>query len=194
MKTPKTLATIVILLLAALLLTACGAATAEAETQTVVEEAEHAGEADAHTDESPHADGSHHDEDMDDEGHDDSMPHVHVETPDTFAGLTNPFAGDEAALATGQEIYATNCVPCHGETGEGDGPAAVGLDPKPADLADGMMISMAGDDYLFWRVTMGGAIEPFNSAMPAWADILTEDQRWQVISYLHTLGEDHHHE
>jgi len=184
---------------AALLLTACGAATAEAEARdrVNVQAADSAETAvsdhdAAHADETMHAEGAHHDDDLDD-GHDhtEGMPHMHVETPDEFAGLANPFAEDADAILAGAEIFATNCTPCHGETGEGDGPAAAGLDPKPADLADGAMMGMAGDDYLFWRVTAGGTMEPFNSAMPSWEQVLTEEQRWQVISYIRTLSSEH---
>ncbi len=34
-------------------------------------------------------------------------------------------------LKKGQEIFAINCVACHGSSGLGDGPAAVALNPKP---------------------------------------------------------------
>ncbi|MFN3992268.1 MAG: c-type cytochrome [Tabrizicola flagellatus] len=35
---------------------------------------------------------------------------------------------------TGAEDFATYCAACHGAGGKGDGPAAAGLDRKPADL------------------------------------------------------------
>ncbi|MBA3908896.1 MAG: cytochrome C [Rhodobacter sp.] len=35
---------------------------------------------------------------------------------------------------TGAEDYATFCAACHGPSGKGDGPAAAGLDKRPADL------------------------------------------------------------
>lgn len=124
----------------------------------------------------------HDEEDM----HDESM---HVDPPPEYAGLTNPHEGDPQAIAAGEEIFQTNCASCHGEQGRGDGPAAQGLDPAPASLADQAMMHDLTDGFLFWRVTEGGLMEPFNSAMPAWGDILTEDERWQVISYIRTLGE-----
>ncbi len=68
--------------------------------------------------------------------------------------------------------------------------AAEALNPKPATLADGMMMNDLSDGYLFWRVSKGGAMEPFNSAMPAWESGLTDEQRWQVISYVRTLADD----
>ena len=117
------------------------------------------------------------------------MDHMHVEAPDEFASLTNPYAGDTDAIAVGQEIFVTNCVTCHGPKGAGDGDASAGLDPKPANLGDNEMMSTLTDGYLFWRVSKGGAMEPFNSAMPSWEQGLTEEQRWQVISYVRTFSE-----
>lgn len=123
------------------------------------------------------------------EGEDMHAEALHVDPPAEYAGLTNPYEGDPQAIAAGEEIYNANCATCHGEEGHGDGPAAQGLDPAPASLADRAMMGDMSDGLLFWRVTEGGAMEPFNSAMPAWGDVLTEEERWQVISYIRTLGE-----
>jgi mono/diheme cytochrome c family protein len=121
------------------------------------------------------------------------MDHGHVEAPDEFALLTNPFAGDAAAIAAGKVIFETSCATCHGPEGAGDGPTAEALDPKPATLADGAMMHDLSDGYLFWRVSKGGTMEPFNSAMPPWETGLTEEQRWQVISYVRSLTEEAEH-
>jgi len=43
-----------------------------------------------------------------------------------------------ADLAAGKKVFMTYCATCHGTTGKGDGPAAAGLNPKPADFADGL--------------------------------------------------------
>lgn len=115
--------------------------------------------------------------------------HAHIDPPAEYAQLTNPVAGDAAAIAAGQTIFNTNCMTCHGAQGRGDGPTAVGLNPKPANLADRQMMGMLSDGYLFWRVSEGGAMAPFNSAMPSWKAALSEEQRWQVISYLRSLGQ-----
>ena len=97
-------------------------------------------------------------------------------------------------IEAGEELFATYCATCHGESGAGDGPAAAGLDPKPADLGDGMMMRELRDGYLFWRITKGGTMEPFNSAMPAWEEGLTEEQRWQLVTFIHSLtGESRGH-
>ena len=108
------------------------------------------------------------------------------ETPAEYAGMTNPHEGDQAAIQAGQELFQAQCVSCHGETGQGDGPAAASLDPHPQNLAEN--VPGLSDGYLFWRISEGGAIPEFQSAMPSFKNVFTEDQIWQVISYIRTLG------
>ena len=114
---------------------------------------------------------------------------AYADPPDEFAGLTNPFSGDTDAITTGKEIYEDKCLECHGPEGAGDGPKSVNLNPKPASLNDSTVMADLSDGYLFWRVSKGGLMEPFNSAMKAWEMALNEEQRWQVISYIRTFSE-----
>lgn len=116
----------------------------------------------------------------------------HVDAPHEYEDLTNPFAGDHEAAEAGAEIYEVNCASCHGPEGLGDGPASVGLDPGPASLADAHLMEEMSDGALFWRVSEGGMMEPFNSAMPAWKETLSEDEIWQVIAYIREFAEDDH--
>ncbi len=166
----------------ALVLAACGGGAPVEPTPTEAE-AEHM---DEHMDDE-HMDDEHmEDEHMED---DHGMEHMHAELPAEYEGLTNPLAGDEAAVAAGAELFSINCATCHGDEGLGDGPAAAGLDPKPASLADVEMMSTMEDSYLFWRITEGGAMEPFNSAMPAWGEAFSDDEIWQLVSFVRTLGQ-----
>lgn len=112
--------------------------------------------------------------------------HVHPPVPADYAGKTNPLAGDAAAAETGKQLYLTNCAACHGEQAHGDGPAAAALNPPPRSIAD--ELGQTSDDYLFWRISAGGAMAPFHSSMPAWKSILPEEQIWQIIAFLRTLG------
>jgi mono/diheme cytochrome c family protein len=115
------------------------------------------------------------------------MARHHATIPDEYAGLSNPIPADDASIERGGEIYATNCATCHGDGGVGDGPAGASLDPAPANIAH--TSQQLGDDYFFWRITEGGAEEPFNSTMIAWGSILDEDARWDVINYVQALGD-----
>jgi high-affinity iron transporter len=99
--------------------------------------------------------------------------------PAEFAGQTNPLGAD--AAAAGAEIFKNNCVACHGEQGHGDGPAGAALNPQPKNLPE--LASAVGDDYLYWRINTG---KP-GTSMVAWKGILTDEQIWQVVSFIHTL-------
>lgn len=114
------------------------------------------------------------------------MDRHHATVPEAYAGVTNPIPASTESLAAGEEIYTTYCATCHGDGGMGDGPAGQNLDPPAAPIAH--TSQMLGDDYLFWRISEGGAMAPFNSAMPAWKGPLTEEERWHVINYVRALG------
>jgi len=102
--------------------------------------------------------------------------------------LTNPLANDQAEIEAGKSIFESNCITCHGAEGHGDGPATAALDPKSANMADAEMMSDLTDGYIFWRISEGGAFAPINSAMPAWKESPSEEQRWQVISFVRWLS------
>ncbi len=104
--------------------------------------------------------------------------------PDAYASKTNPLSGAEVEAA-GQVIYVERCAACHGEMGAGDGPAAASLNPKPAHLRE--VVAENDDAYLYWRIAEGGAMAPFNSSMPPHKAVLSEEQIWQVVSFLKTL-------
>jgi mono/diheme cytochrome c family protein len=45
----------------------------------------------------------------------------------------NPLPNDKKTIEQGEKAAKVNCASCHGNKGKGDGPAAVALNPKPAD-------------------------------------------------------------
>lgn len=56
-----------------------------------------------------------------------------------------PLAGD---LSNGARHYRLDCAQCHGVTGNGDGPLAAGLNPRPTRLRDGAFIWSHSDEEI----------------------------------------------
>lgn len=119
-------------------------------------------------------------------------PHQHdawEPPPAAYANARSTRWDDAAAVTRGQPLYQANCLVCHGNDGKGTGPGAVGLPHAPADLTHHFHRAAGdGDAYLFWRISEGGQVEPYRSmqsTMPAFKTVLTEDQRWDVLAYVH---------
>ncbi len=124
---------------------------------------------------------------------DDKAGHAHVPAPVEYADAHVPPGvwTDPAMIARGKEIYATKCAVCHGDSGDGKGPAGVALPLKPPDLRDKAGIAEMRDNYWFWRISEGGLVDPFKSkgsAMPAWKGDLSVQERWAVMAYQHTFS------
>jgi mono/diheme cytochrome c family protein len=112
------------------------------------------------------------------------MERHHASIPEEYARLQNPVLAEEQSLLRGEEIFSANCAVCHGESGMGDGPGGLNLDPPPAPIAHTSL--MLSDAYLFWRISEGGV--DYGTAMPVYKLLLDENSRWDVINYIRSLG------
>ena len=101
--------------------------------------------------------------------------------PARAARKQNPFPSDLKSIAAGKELFVAGCLPCHGPTGRGDGPAAVSLERKPGNLSDPRLHQQT-DGALFWKISEG------KSPMPSFQEAFTEEQRWKIINYVRTLA------
>ncbi|MEE9208438.1 MAG: cytochrome c [Gemmatimonadota bacterium] len=110
-----------------------------------------------------------------------------------LAGLENPLRAEGSMhghLDTGRRLYVRNCMPCHGDRLDGDGHFSHAFNPVPADFTSNGTIAQLTESYVFWRVAKGGPGlpkegTPWNSAMPAWETVLTQNEIWAVILYLY---------
>jgi mono/diheme cytochrome c family protein len=103
--------------------------------------------------------------------------------PKDVDNLKNPLAGNPTVIPDAKALYISNCGPCHGDKGRGDGPAAAGLNPKPADHSS-VNVQSESDGALFWKMSEGRA------PMPAYKKIFTDQQRWELIDYIRTLAKN----
>lgn len=113
--------------------------------------------------------------------------------PMQLAGLENPLRRsgplEEHALE-GRRVYYQNCLACHGDLLDGEGHYAHGFNPLPLAFDDPGTIAQLTESFVFWRIAKGGPGlpregTPWNSAMPAWEDFLTEEEIWAVIIFLY---------
>jgi mono/diheme cytochrome c family protein len=102
---------------------------------------------------------------------------------DRTSELASPIAASAESVSAGRAIYQQRCLPCHGPRGRGDGPAGAALDPRPADLV--LHVPQHPDGELFYFISRGIP----GSAMPAWRDVLSETERWEVVTYLRALAQ-----
>ncbi|TCK70225.1 PQQ-dependent sugar dehydrogenase [Acidipila rosea] len=93
--------------------------------------------------------------------------------PASAAGQENPFTGQQNAEA-GQKVFGQRCAACHGQNAQGTGNIVA--------LAHGAT-QTAKPGEIFWYITRGDLA----NGMPSWASLPAE-QRWQIITYLKTLG------
>ena len=84
----------------------------------------------------------------------------------------------------GAPLFAQHCSICHGDSGAGDGPAGLGLEPPPANLRDAARLDQLSLYDLY--NTLGLGVE--GTDMPAFADQLDDRQRWDLASYIAGLS------
>ena len=99
-------------------------------------------------------------------------------------------AATRAQLESGRLAYDRYCAGCHGKNGDGKGPAAIFLNPKPRDFTVGKFKfssvpsgEQPTDEDLERTIVHGLS----GTSMPAWR-LLPEDQRVAIIAYIKTLS------
>lgn len=93
-----------------------------------------------------------------------------------------PIFPDAESLARGAQLYSENCAVCHGDKGDGKGPAAAALPTPPANFLDAHHSGMYNPGEKFWIIgngSKGTGMPPFPGLPPA--------DRWHVINYILSL-------
>lgn len=93
------------------------------------------------------------------------------------------------SLPEGARLYALYCASCHGARGDGDGPVARGLDPRPARHSDGAYMNALSDEHLHRVIAEGGAAVGKSPLMAPWAGTLDDAQIRSVVAFLRSLAE-----
>lgn len=102
-------------------------------------------------------------------------------TPMPTLGALYPAASPNTQ--DGAAIFAQNCSPCHGATGLGDGPQSMQL-PVTVPGIGLPEVARSASPVAWFKIVSQGNLDRF---MPPFAAALTDQQRWDVISYALTL-------
>lgn len=97
----------------------------------------------------------------------------------------NPVPADPVSLERGRELYNRNCLLCHGEAGQGNGPITEFWNAdmrKPANLTEERMKTMS-DGTVYITISNG------YGTMPPLRENLDVRERWDTVNYVKTLSQ-----
>ncbi|MBN2668513.1 MAG: cytochrome c [Bacteroidales bacterium] len=103
------------------------------------------------------------------------------EVPLTEKSVVSPIAFGPSTQQHGKDLFNTNCKSCHGTPGT---ESFLPLNPPPGDPAS-EKFSKQTDGELFYKITNG------KGGMPQFKNMLSEQDRWDVISYIRTFHKDY---
>jgi mono/diheme cytochrome c family protein len=108
-----------------------------------------------------------------------------VPLPSAKAGATSVLDDVPAAtLKKARQVYAMRCAACHGDRGDGKGPGAFAVNPKPRNYADPEWQKAVTDDELGKAIVRGGVAVGKSYMMPASPDLRVKPE---IVSALVAL-------
>lgn len=88
-----------------------------------------------------------------------------------------PFLFTQESVTKGTDLFMKNCQSCHGTPSKGN---FAKMDPSPGDPASEKFQKLT-DGEMFFKITNG------RGAMPQFKMILSEEDRWDLISYIRSF-------
>ena len=103
----------------------------------------------------------------------------------SLSATPSKVAAQAGNAAAGKAVYERKCAGCHGDKGDGKGPAAELLSPKPRDFTAGLYkvrttANKVPTDQDIFRIITDGMP---GTSMPPWA-VLPEKDRWNLVAYV----------
>jgi mono/diheme cytochrome c family protein len=96
---------------------------------------------------------------------------------------TNPLLLNNSALALGKKLFFGNCIGCHGTKGDGNGPAAQYLTPRPADFTADVRARFVSPGT-FYETILNGRL---GTAMHPFGNRLSVEEIWSLEWFLRTI-------
>ena len=112
-----------------------------------------------------------------------ALPPLAIEAyPETYLKPTVPF--DAISISNGAQLFAEQCISCHGPQGKGTQPVADPEARDPTDLLTQQHTAKYTVGNVFHQLTHGIP----GTAMPGFSAIMSEEDRWDLINFLHALS------
>ncbi len=96
---------------------------------------------------------------------------------DMDLGMPFSLQGD---LLKGESFYMGNCATCHGSKGDGNGPRAYFINPKPRNFLEMTPRSYLNRPALYAAISMGRV----GTEMPAWGKVLSQQEISNVTEFV----------
>jgi mono/diheme cytochrome c family protein len=94
--------------------------------------------------------------------------------------VPQPATITEAMLARGRERFGIDCVPCHGQSGDGQGMIVQRGFPRPPELFKDQLMQ-AKAQHFYDVITHGHGV------MYGYADRVSPADRWAIVAYIRAL-------
>ncbi|MBW7882478.1 MAG: c-type cytochrome [Caldilineaceae bacterium] len=107
-------------------------------------------------------------------------------TPPPFVPEEVPVPSSPPSAFLGASLFQENCAPCHGPTGNSDGPTSSTLPAPPPRFADPATVWERSPAALFHTAKFGN----MPALMPPWLNRLSDEQIWQAVFYAWSLHID----
>jgi mono/diheme cytochrome c family protein len=91
--------------------------------------------------------------------------------------MPNQLKGDSVA---GGRFYMANCATCHGAKGDGKGPRAYFINPKPRNFLEPAFTSAFNRPAIYAATSMGR----LGTEMPAWSKVLSDQEIANVTEFV----------
>ena len=116
------------------------------------------------------------------------QPRNTARAPGKFHRKQNPVPSTPDNIKAGEALFQETaqpiaCMNCHGTKGDGQGPMAAALTPRPRNFTCGETMNEISDGQLFWIVKKGSP----GTGMMAFPG-LSDDQIWQLVHYIRSLS------
>lgn len=105
-----------------------------------------------------------------------------VVVPLEAKNIKNPIPASDANIQAGKQVYLQQCALCHADDGHAETKLGLAMYPPAMDL-NSPHVQRWSDAELFWITQNGVRL----TGMPAWKTIVSEEDTWKVVDFMHAL-------